>query len=126
VLRSRQRARRFGRCKLRRATLDPRDPADRAEILAINRQITHQRQLISTAQTSIAQLSCPATPNPGGRQLVWSMAGNTTGFGHNIYDGRPFRTGDFTADGGTDVVFHFHGDLNWWLGDLAGTFCRGR
>ena len=58
---------------------------------------------------------------PGGqRQLSWSLAGNTAGFGHGINDGRPFWIGDFTGDGAADVLFHFRGDLNWWRGDLPG------
>jgi hypothetical protein len=52
-------------------------------------------------------------------QLTWSLVGNTRGFGHAINDGRPFWTGDFTGDGGSDVLFHFRGDLNWWRGNVA-------
>lgn len=50
-----------------------------------------------------------------GRQLQWSFAGNTSGFGQ-VWDGRPFWTGDFTASGRTEVMFYFPGDGNWWLG----------
>ncbi len=52
-------------------------------------------------------------------QLVWSLAGNTVGFGHNIFDGRPFWTGDFTGNGATDILFYYPGDDNWWLGEIA-------
>ena len=69
----------------------------------------------------MASLSCPVTPNPGGKQLAWSHAGNTAGFGHAINDGRPFWVGDFTGDGRADVLFHFRGDLNWWRGSVSGT-----
>ena len=48
-------------------------------------------------------------------KLNWSLAGNTTGFGQ-VWDGRPFWTGDFTGDGKTDILFYFPGDGNWWLG----------
>ncbi len=54
--------------------------------------------------------------------LTWNLAGNTTGFGQ-VWDGRPFWTGDFTGDGRVDVLFYFPGDKNWWLGrfDANGT-----
>jgi hypothetical protein len=52
-------------------------------------------------------------------QLTWSFVGNTAGFGHAIYDGRPFWIGDFTGDGSDDVLFYFPGDDNWWLGSLG-------
>ncbi|WUJ70027.1 hypothetical protein OG809_33640 [Kribbella soli] len=97
-----------------KAGLNPRDPADLAEIRAINAEITSLNQQINVAKTRMAVLTCPATPNPGGRQLTWSRVGNTAGFGHGINDGRAFWTDDFTGDGHTDVMFHFHGDLNWW------------
>ncbi len=101
--------------------MNPRDPQDLREILAINRQITALNQQITAANSQLASLSCPATPNPGGKQLTWSHAGNTVGFGHGINDGRPFWIGDFTGDGRTDVLFHFRGDLNWWRGSFSGT-----
>ena len=47
--------------------------------------------------------------------LSWSLAGNTAGFGQ-VWDGRPFWTGDFAGDGKTDVLFYYPGDKNWWLG----------
>ncbi len=52
-------------------------------------------------------------------QLTWSLAGNTAGFGQ-IWDGRPFWIGDFTGDGKADVLFHFPGDHNWWVGSFSG------
>ena len=54
-----------------------------------------------------------------GNQLQWSFAGNTAGFGQ-IWDGRPFWTGDFNGNGRADVLFHYPGDRNWWLGSHAG------
>jgi chaperonin cofactor prefoldin len=99
--------------------LDPRNPADRAEIRQINGQITALRQQITAAQGKMASLGCPATPNPGGWQLEWTLVGNTVGFGHAINDGRPFWIGDFNGDGRVDVLFHFHGDLNWWRGSVS-------
>ena len=47
--------------------------------------------------------------------LTWNLAGNTSGLGQ-VWDGRPFWTGDFTGDGKTDLLFYFPGDRNWWLG----------
>ena len=52
-------------------------------------------------------------------QLNWNLAGNTAGFGQ-IWDGRPFWTGDFSGDGKSDILFHFPGDGNWWLGRFTG------
>ncbi len=100
--------------------LDPRDPIDLREIRAINLEITALRQQITAAQGQMAALGCPITPNPGGQQLAWTLAGNTAGFGHGINDGRPFWIGDFNGDGGTDILFHFGGDLNWWRGSVSG------
>ncbi len=102
-----------------KAGLSWRDPADRAEIREINRLITAETQAISATQSRMGQLSCPLTPNPGGTQLTWTPVGNTSGFGHAINDGRPFWVGDFTGTGGTDILFHYLGDLNWWLGSVA-------
>jgi hypothetical protein len=53
-------------------------------------------------------------------QLTWSLAGNTVGFGHGIYDGRPFWIDDFDADALSNVLFYYPGDHNWWLGSFAG------
>jgi hypothetical protein len=107
--------------EIEKSQLDPRNRWELLQILAINRQITAVNQQITAANSQMASLSCPATPNPGGRQLGWSLAGNTIGFGHGINDGRPFWVGDFTGDGRTDVLFHFMGDLNWWRGSMSGT-----
>ena len=52
-------------------------------------------------------------------ELSWRRVGNTKAFGHNIQDGRPFWTGDFTGDGKTDVLFYYPGDDNWWLGSIT-------
>ncbi|MEU5772247.1 M12 family metallopeptidase [Streptomyces venezuelae] len=100
-----------------RNALDPR--LDREEIKEINRQITGLRQTITTKQSEMATLACPATPNPGGVQLVWSLVGNTAGFG-SFADGRPVWAGDFTGDGRADLLFHYRGDLNWWRGSVTG------
>ena len=42
------------------------------------------------------------------------------GFGQ-VADGPPFWVGDFTGTGGTEVLFNYPGDGNWWLGSLPGT-----
>jgi hypothetical protein len=51
----------------------------------------------------------------GNGAVTWNLAGNTTGFGQ-VWDGRPFWTGDFAGDGKTDILFYYKGDGNWWLG----------
>ncbi|WP_329117799.1 M12 family metallopeptidase [Streptomyces sp. NBC_01465] len=98
--------------------LDPK--LDREEIREINRQITAIRQAMTSEQSEMATLACPVTPNPGGLQLVWSLIGNTAGFG-SFTDGRPVWAGDFTGDGRTDLLFHYRGDLNWWRGSVDGS-----
>jgi thermolysin len=55
-----------------------------------------------------------------GSQLAWSYASNTSGFGRNIYDGRPFWINDFNGDRRKDVMFYYPGDGNWWLGSHPG------
>ena len=43
-----------------------------------------------------------------------------SGFG-NIMDGKhPVWIGDFDGDGGSDVLFYYAGDDNWWLGNSVG------
>ena len=54
-----------------------------------------------------------------GGELVWTLVGNTAGFG-NLADGRPIWTGNFDGTGGTDVLFYSPSDHNWWLGSLTG------
>jgi len=56
-----------------------------------------------------------------GSELQWTFAGNTTGFGHGINDGRPFWVGDFNGDGRADILFYYPGDDNWWLGTHNGS-----
>lgn len=53
-----------------------------------------------------------------GTTLVWSLAGNTAGFGHAINDGRPFWRGRFAMVGRDSMLFYYPGDDNWWLGTL--------
>ena len=53
-------------------------------------------------------------------ELLWTLVGNTAGFG-NLADGHhPTWNADFDGDGRTNLLFHFTGDGNWWLGTLAG------
>lgn len=54
-----------------------------------------------------------------GNRLVWSFAGNTSGFG-DVADGRPFRIGDFTGNGRANVLFFHPDDGHWWLGVYDG------
>ncbi len=55
-----------------------------------------------------------------GHQLAWHLAGNTSGFGQ-VWDKRPFWSGDFNGDGRDEVLFYYPGDHNWWLGSFNGT-----
>ena len=55
-----------------------------------------------------------------GTTLTWQHVGNTSGFGHAINDGRPFWTGNFSGTTGSDVLFYYPGDDNWWVGSLSG------
>jgi Papain family cysteine protease/FG-GAP-like repeat len=51
--------------------------------------------------------------------LSWSFAGNTAGFGQ-VWDGRPFWIGRFSRTDRDEVLFHYPGDSNWWLGSHDG------
>jgi len=53
-------------------------------------------------------------------QLVWSLAGNTAGFG-NVADGRPIWISNFSNTAQAQVFFYSPGDGNWWLGSYDGT-----
>ena len=55
-----------------------------------------------------------------GRQMQWSFAGNTAGFGHSISDGRPFWVGNFSGRDRSEILFYYPGDDNWWLGHHDG------
>jgi hypothetical protein len=55
-----------------------------------------------------------------GQQIIWSLAGNTAGFGHGINDGRPFWVGRFSTPTKSEILFFFPGDYNWWLGSYNG------
>lgn len=58
-------------------------------------------------------------------KLTWQLVGNTAGFG-DLGDGRPIWCANFTGSGGTDVLFYFPGDSNWWLGEFSGTSLNWR
>ena len=100
--------------------LNPRDPLDKAEIQEINQQIGVVQSEIGQLQVQATALRCPPRQpqNAAGLALVWTMVGNTAGFGHAINDGRPFWVGDFTGDGRADVLFYYPGDDNWFLGTI--------
>ncbi|HTJ47204.1 MAG TPA: FG-GAP-like repeat-containing protein [Kofleriaceae bacterium] len=55
-----------------------------------------------------------------GSSLTWQNAGNTSGFGDLLDGGHQIVTGDFNGDQKTDVMFHWAGDGNWWLGTSNG------
>ncbi len=47
--------------------------------------------------------------------LTWALVGNTDNFGQ-VWDSRPFWSGDFDGQGASEVLFHYPVDHNWWLG----------
>jgi len=56
-----------------------------------------------------------------GGQLQWSLVSNTLGaiagdpnFGQ-VWDGRPFWTGNFSRKDATEILIYYPGDDNWWL-----------
>jgi hypothetical protein len=55
-----------------------------------------------------------------GGSLNWTLVGNTAGFGHAIYDGRPFWTDYFSSLTRQQILFYYPGDDNWWLGTVSG------
>ncbi|MBD1911907.1 MULTISPECIES: VCBS repeat-containing protein [unclassified Leptolyngbya] len=55
-----------------------------------------------------------------GSTLQWAHAGNTSGFQDLTRPSIRFLTGNFTADGRTDVLFYCADDGNWWLGSSNG------
>ena len=54
-----------------------------------------------------------------GQKLQWTFVGNTHGFGQ-VWDGRPFWTGNFSRADRQEVLFYYPGDQNWWLGSHDG------
>ena len=59
--------------------------------------------------------TCTNTP------LVWTLIGDTPGFG-NLLDGtHSVWLADFDGDGNTDVLFYAALDGNWWLGTSPGS-----
>jgi hypothetical protein len=60
-------------------------------------------------------------PGGGGGQTDWVLAGNTIGFG-DLLDGQHRNwAGHFTGSDQAEVLFHYAGDGNWWLGSFSGT-----
>ncbi len=53
-----------------------------------------------------------------GVNLTWNLVGNTAYFG-DLADGRPIWAADFAGSGKADILFYFHGDYNWWLGQFG-------
>src|SRR5688500_1164892 len=53
----------------------------------------------------------------GALSFVWSLCGNTSGFG-DLLAGHMFWTGDFTGQNRDQVLFYYPGDHNWWLGTM--------
>jgi hypothetical protein len=59
-----------------------------------------------------------------GAALAWRNAGNTGGFGDLLDPSRRLFSGDFTGDGRQDVLFHYAGNGDWWLGASDGAALR--
>ena len=55
-----------------------------------------------------------------GNALSWRLAGNTQGFGNLIDGSHRLLPGDFDGDGKRDLLFHYNGDGNWWMGRFDG------
>jgi hypothetical protein len=51
-----------------------------------------------------------------GTQLDWSKAGNTSGFGDLLDGNHAFWIGNFSGAANDEILFHYNGDGNWWLG----------
>lgn len=51
-----------------------------------------------------------------GSSVLWSFAGNTTGFGRGHLRNQRTFVGDFNGGGRDDILFYNPGDDNWWLG----------
>jgi hypothetical protein len=56
-----------------------------------------------------------------GSTFMWSLLGNTKGYGNIIDYGHRLLAGDFDGDKKTDLLFYSGGDGNWWLGTSSGT-----
>jgi hypothetical protein len=56
-----------------------------------------------------------------GRTLSFGHAGNTSGFGNLLEPSRALRTGDFDGDGKVDILFHYAGNGEHWLGVSSGS-----
>lgn len=52
--------------------------------------------------------------------LAWRSAGNTSRFGTNLEPDHRFWTGRFSQAIGDEILFHYGGDANWWLGRWDG------
>jgi hypothetical protein len=59
-----------------------------------------------------------------GTSLSWRHAGNTAGFGDLLDPSRGFHEGDFNGDGKADLLFHYAGNGDWWLGASDGSALR--
>ena len=52
-------------------------------------------------------------------QMLWTLVSNTPGFCNLLGGKHGFWTGDFNADGRTDILLYYSGDHNWWIGSLG-------
>jgi len=77
--------------------------------------------LLDTIFPSQTSSSVPGSnsDNPYPLLNVYSLAGNTAGFG-GAEGVSLFWTGDFTGSGKTQTLFWFPGDQNYWLGQFNG------
>src|SRR5262249_40374226 len=58
-------------------------------------------------------------PDPTNK-IKLDLVDNTIGFGHNLNDGRPFWTGNFSRADPTQILFYHPGTRNWWVGTYDG------
>ena len=53
--------------------------------------------------------------------FTWSRVDNTQGFGNLEDRSHRVLTGDFNGDRKSDLLFHYDGDHNWWMGLSTGS-----
>ena len=91
--------------------------------LGPNKGVGHDNLLFYTPTDANWWLGTCTSPN---NKFEWKLVCNTSGFGPptppidfgTFGPEHTFWIGDFDGNGIDDVLFHFKGDGNWWLGSL--------